>query len=835
MAASAGRCRRPSSQLVEKSSIDGGYGSLLRISSAGSCAAAQYWLVVSQQAAITDAFADAASSSGGENHRVSCGTDLVVTLKRSVSSRGDGKRAFACHCPYLPASAGAVALWTLLATTAGWPAASTFLALAVVPGTMSGRGRSEVAYLLSMGAASLSTAVWLGRVVWKFQHHVEDPDFEIETKLGIFLVAKALLLGIHAAMVSRAWSTLRLGWYVAMIILFVDLMQAFVAAMVWMCFRYLRKKVLAERQEEKRNHRHEYLKKLPRSRWEEMEQTSCIICLTEYTPSCSVVKLDCGHIFHDSCISHWVLDEKREPCPFRCTNFPEEVDTRQQQHSGLVVVAPVEEGEALLRVPQSAVLSGKMAQQVLGVDLEPDLALVALLAEARARAEEGQDIIGLKEYLLLGLEDGDELARPRADSRTLGLSLPRHFHGLPWVFDDEEAASELRGTALQPCLQLLQAKEDENRQVLQARLGERLATAWSAERFRWAKAVVMTRAGIHEVSEDWDEAEPEPSVAIVPLIDFANCAEVPSAFCRLHKGFIELVTRQALKAGDEVTISYGEQSQEQQLFTFGFFLESSPVEIMTPLAMTVPTEVTTAVELRNVLLRLLFLERQNAEVQGIDRVMPFPNASAEGSMADLPPFAMLRARSSGLDLSELYGVATLQELPENQLRQVADEVRKTSRLALPPPSSESLKRLKALLQEWHAELSVEASSSRSGEKPVFLRAQLGVAEEGPEVPHGQLWRHGPTAGGPFRMEKMDAGPASTQPLVALQTCDRCLRSSARSRVTAPSVGEPRTKVGTAHHPKGRRWPKSPTSLRQETFGGHLSMLKPNGLQSSSTV
>ena len=31
------------------------------------------------------------------------------------------------------------------------------------------------------------------------------------------------------------------------------------------------------------------------------------------------------------------------------------------------------------------------------------------------------------------------------------------------------------------------------RQVLQARLGERLATAWSAERFRWAKAVVMTR------------------------------------------------------------------------------------------------------------------------------------------------------------------------------------------------------------------------------------------------------------------------------------------------------------------------------------------------------
>lgn len=31
----------------------------------------------------------------------------------------------------------------------------------------------------------------------------------------------------------------------------------------------------------------------------------------------------------------------------------------------------------------------RLRQQVLGVDLEPDLALVALLAEARARAEEG--------------------------------------------------------------------------------------------------------------------------------------------------------------------------------------------------------------------------------------------------------------------------------------------------------------------------------------------------------------------------------------------------------------------------------------------------------------
>lgn len=44
------------------------------------------------------------------------------------------------------------------------------------------------------------------------------------------------------------------------------------------------------------------------------------------------VNTTCIANLQDSCISHWVLDEKREPCPFRCTNFPEEVDTRQQQH-----------------------------------------------------------------------------------------------------------------------------------------------------------------------------------------------------------------------------------------------------------------------------------------------------------------------------------------------------------------------------------------------------------------------------------------------------------------------------------------------------------------------
>ena len=59
---------------------------------------------------------------------------------------------------------------------------------------------------------------------------------------------------------------------------------------------------------------------------------------------------------------------------------------------------------------------------------------------------------------------------------------------------------------------------------------------------------------------------------MVPLVDFVNCDADPSAECqRGDRGEINLVTRTDLPANSEVTLSYGAQSQEQSLFTFGFF------------------------------------------------------------------------------------------------------------------------------------------------------------------------------------------------------------------------------------------------------------------------
>lgn len=133
------------------------------------------------------------------------------------------------------------------------------------------RRGSGIAYLLGMSCATLSTAIWLGRVVWRFETYVEDPDFEIETKLVIFLVVKAVFLGIHGVMVRVDWSTWGFAYYYAFAILYFDLLQVIIGAIFWRQFRKYRRKVTATRQEEQKNNRKEYLKSLPRRNWQDLE------------------------------------------------------------------------------------------------------------------------------------------------------------------------------------------------------------------------------------------------------------------------------------------------------------------------------------------------------------------------------------------------------------------------------------------------------------------------------------------------------------------------------------------------------------------------------------
>ncbi|OLP97858.1 hypothetical protein AK812_SmicGene19760 [Symbiodinium microadriaticum] len=105
------------------------------------------------------------------------------------------------------------------------------------------------------------------------------------------------------------------------------------------------------------------------------------------------------------------------------------------------------------------------------------------------------------------------------------------------------------------------------------------------------------------------------------------------------------------KAGQAVTISYGQQSQEQQIFNFGFALDSSSLDLLTPLVGWLSKFVCPAL-----LPRFLFLER---------------GEQADGLGGDLPPVALLRARSlEEIDVSEMRAVANLLDR-----RSVADHVK----------------------------------------------------------------------------------------------------------------------------------------------------------------
>lgn len=323
--------------------------------------------------------------------------------------------------------------------------------------------------------------------------------------------------------------------------------------------------------------------------------------------------------------------------------------------TGLFVDAPVAAGDVLMVVPAGALLSGSMAKRVLGevaTEVEPRVALCALLAEARREAEKGNDTLGLMEYL---------------------LRLPRHYPSLPLCMTDEEASAQLSGTALLTARQELREGVESDRCTAEAKLGGFLEALWDARRWRWAQGTILTRAGDNvrsaaaASSHGDDEAEgPESDDrVIVPLVDFANCETDPSAECQQDAGGgVRLLARKALRKNAEVTLFYGPQSQEQLLFTFGFVLPGAPIAVSAPLPLVVTVPETPSneekgtLELRGKLLQLLALER---EVEGgWPRLSKKPNGD--------------------IDTSELWAAMNIHTMDKDALWQVRNEVARTGML-----------------------------------------------------------------------------------------------------------------------------------------------------------
>jgi len=67
----------------------------------------------------------------------------------------------------------------------------------------------------------------------------------------------------------------------------------------------------------------------------EGDAQTCSICLCEYEQGEEIVRLPCGHVYHDSCISVWVQNHVR--CPLCNFNLVEEDDDAETPHENHIV------------------------------------------------------------------------------------------------------------------------------------------------------------------------------------------------------------------------------------------------------------------------------------------------------------------------------------------------------------------------------------------------------------------------------------------------------------------------------------------------------------------
>mmetsp|Transcript_48908 Transcript_48908/g.141681 ORF Transcript_48908/g.141681 Transcript_48908/m.141681 type:complete len:535 (+) Transcript_48908:68-1672(+) len=373
---------------------------------------------------------------------------------------------------------------------------------------------------------------------------------------------------------------------------------------------------------------------------------------------------------------------------------------------GLFVEGDVREGTVLLSVPPSAVLSPERAGRLLLPAVERPLE-----SGQGDAAAEGALQWGLLPALLAQVRAELEAGRP--GSFGLGAyveALPRSFPSLPLFLEPQDAERELHGTALLPATLQLRARLLEDRDVAKQvveRGGQNgsadiSSSMWSGRLWLWACSILLTRGGLGLSLAGSEYGLNMPSLALVPLMDFANCdCSAPTCEVRAGPGGeVCLVTLRALTSGDEATFDYGTRSHEQTLFTFGYLPNAGELAVTTPLQLS--CEDGTGV--RQALLRLLALDQQEEQLAG-----PAPAARLRRSAGALGP----------ADVSELVAAANLLEMNISELKVVAGQVASTG--GLPPQLGHEAvpatrRRLVALLEAWSAELQQQSSDPATSQE-----------------------------------------------------------------------------------------------------------------------
>ncbi|CAE7602316.1 RNF128 [Symbiodinium pilosum] len=199
---------------------------------------------------------------------------------------------------------------------------------------------SELAYLSGITLAGLVSYFWMLRCLLELCRLPGDNSARYEDAalmMVLFLAVKVVLLMLHIMMLLFGWSGLTTGWFVGVGILVCDVCTIVVAyyARKWTLYRKESLEVAVQKQE--KDNRKNVLEKLPRLIYGDLQvsshssertpstvesnmvlQDQCIVCLGNFEPDDEVIQLGCGHVFHEGCIADWFLNEKHDPCPFRC-------------------------------------------------------------------------------------------------------------------------------------------------------------------------------------------------------------------------------------------------------------------------------------------------------------------------------------------------------------------------------------------------------------------------------------------------------------------------------------------------------------------------------------
>mmetsp|Transcript_12012 Transcript_12012/g.22635 ORF Transcript_12012/g.22635 Transcript_12012/m.22635 type:complete len:289 (-) Transcript_12012:223-1089(-) len=184
-----------------------------------------------------------------------------------------------------------------------------------------------------LSLATLASLWWLA--VHMVRVDLSRGGSDMSTMLVIYLVIKVMFLGLHATFIGMTWySEVPTPHEFGLVVLGIDMTTVILALFSWTKAARMQERMIVAARSQQIEWRSTSLDKLPTASYEEMQadtgsgrlQENCVICLSDFEPSCEVTRLACGHVFHAGCIKNWLVRSGHDQCPYRCREDPLEME-----------------------------------------------------------------------------------------------------------------------------------------------------------------------------------------------------------------------------------------------------------------------------------------------------------------------------------------------------------------------------------------------------------------------------------------------------------------------------------------------------------------------------